>query len=69
MHVSRSIYSGFMLSHNRELSILPKHANAEAATSGNQRFCLCSRLDNDIIEAISPLSSLDVDQLFRALNG
>ncbi len=69
MHVSRSIYSGFILLITTELSILPKHVNAEAATSGNQRFCLCSGLNNDIIEAISPLSSLDADQLFRALNG
>ncbi len=73
MFVSRSIYSGFILLSHNQLSILPKHANPEEATSRNQRFCLCLRLDNDIIKAISPLSSvdavnslsLDASQLFR----
>ena len=42
-------------------SILPKHANSKSATSRNQRFCSCLCLDNDINEAISPLSSLTLD--------
>ena len=36
---------------------MPKHANSKGATSKSQRFCLCLRLDDDINEAIGPLSS------------
>ncbi len=44
--------------------ILPKNANSEAATSKNQRFCLC-----DIDITISPLSSsCDAGQLIISLN-
>ena len=44
--------------------ILPNNANSKAETNRNQRFCLSLRLDNNINEAISPLSSLDAGKLY-----
>jgi hypothetical protein len=67
IHYDRSSYNCISLSvttNNNQVFCLSTQFQL-AATSRNQRYCLCLRLDNDINEAVSPLSSLDAGQLVQ----